>query len=287
MKHAFYVWSRKNYPAAGAGLLDRVLGWFKGKAGRLAVNDVVDVIHRTKPALVVVKCRDGRSGMNAGFIEPVLEAVDAVGGEGGLWTYCYPWNPSAKNRTPSATERHAYLEEQAHLLAGDVKKHSAAVMVLNAEKEWFHTAPEHVRYFVRAFRAALDVRKVKCRVAWSAYALPSSFPAYPWRAWCEETDEAWPQLYSAGVVVSADNYAKRAVRSAQQHNEMGARRIVFGGPLYRGPKHMRAMFDGTSRIAGTITPPWAGAVPCVVDDMVVWWSMDQVTEEREAVILAG
>lgn len=285
MRHGFYVWSRKNYPGAGAGLLDRVTGWFMAPAGKLAANDAADVIYRTRPALVVVKTRDGRSSMNDGFVGPVLDATREVGGEVGIWAYVYPWNPSSKDKSPSPLARTAYLTEQAQRIAGDAARYGAKAVVLNAEKEWFHVAPEHVTTFVRALRMALAGQNVKCSVDWSSYAMPSAFPGYPWQAWCSETDRAWPQVYSAGAGASADAYAKRAARSAREHNERGARRIVFGGPLYRGAAQMRAMVEGVRRVAGTITPPWAGATPCVVEDLVVWWSMDQITEDRERVIL--
>lgn len=288
MRHGLYVWSAKNFTGKGPGLLDRVAGWFRpSKAGgKLAVNDLVDVILRTRPALVTVKTRDGRASMNAGFAETVLEAADAVGAERSTWAYVYPWNPSGKR--PSEEVLHRYLDEQAANIAADAFRLRARRVVLNAEKQWFHVEDAVVVYFVERVRWWLDAKyhaggQRTPVVAWSSYAMPSSFPAYPWGAWCRMTDEAWPQLYSAKGS-SSDGYAERGVRSARQHNELGARRIVFGGPLYRGPKQMRAFASGLSRIAGTIVPPY-GKAPLTIDDLGVWWAAEQVTQDTEAVLL--
>lgn len=279
MKHGFYVWSERNYDGRGPGLVDRVKGWIFG-AKRLSVDDVSDIIMRTHPALVAVKTRDGRAAMNEdGFADAAFLAADAAGAERCVWAYVYPWNPDAGR----AADPIVYLRQQAERLAQDVARYRATRLVLNAEKHWFKADEYLVVAFLEAVRAALLARGLRCRVGFSSYALPSSFPRFAWGPWCRLTDEAWPQLYSGG----AEGYARRAVRSARQHNEHGARRIVFGGPLYRGAGQMRTFLRGLSGIIGTITPPWVGAKPIEIEDMAVWWSMDQMTQDREAVLLEG
>lgn len=284
MRHGLWVWSAKNFRGKGPGLLDRIKGWFRpSKAGgALAVNDLIETILRTKPALVAVKTRDGRSVMNTELAPRVFEAADAVCAERVTWAYVYPWNPDAGRQA----DWKPYLDQQAYRIASDAVAYRAKRVVLNAEKQWFgvegalaHHLVERLRWWLHELGSGKGLRTP--RIGWSSYALPSSFRRYPWGAWCRATDEAWPQLYSGGSI----GYERRALRSARKHAEHGARVVVFSGPLYRGAEQMRRFLVGVSAMFGKQTSPGLGMPGVTVEPLAVWWAADQMTQDREAVLL--
>lgn len=290
MRHALWVWSAKNYEGKGPGFLDGVRRWFTPKERRakeLSVEDLCDIIRRTRPRYVAVKAFDGRAPMNAALLDAVVPVCKEVGAGLWLWAYQYPWNPSSKNKAPTITQCLGYAREQAVLLAEEAIRRGAVGVCSNTEKEWKRgwrglslAALETIAGELLQTTARTAPGR---RVAVSSYAEPRSFPGMPWPAWAAHAHEQWPQLYAAGW---RKNYLKRAIAILEQFRALGARRVVFSGPLYRGASHMRAMLEGVRPLFGTgrggavVTPPGVE-----VEDAIFWWSADQTTEDRERVIL--
>ncbi|GMV72952.1 MAG: hypothetical protein AMXMBFR77_27890 [Phycisphaerales bacterium] len=279
------MWSAKNFEGAGEGFLDRVNGWFDPrtrKAKELALNDLVDIIHRVRPATVAIKAFDGRAPMNQQLLDAVVPELKALGIGLWLWAYQYPWNPSDKKTTsPTDTQCVAYVRQEGELLAREAVRRGAIGACSNLEKEWQPGWRGLTRARLHTISAAL-LRSQRVdnglRTAVSSYAEPSAFPTMPWSTWCQGADEQWPQLYSKG---QSGDYGVRAGRILEQFSALQADKVVWSGPLYRGAHHMRDMFAAVSPLLGRPGEPTRSAVGSVV----FWWAADQMTEDREAVLL--
>lgn len=194
---------------------------------------------------LIVKARDGRSKYNRAHLLDLSKLCKQA--EIDLWLWS--WNYSSEEAA-SAT----YCAEQGDLIAEDADRFSASGVLLNLEAP-FSWAPNHrwaelhgKLYGSKAYRKqAMHDRATElidatrqglpgsAQLGISTFPIPSQH-GLPFGVFADKADLICPQIYFSGV-----GYKTKARKSIEQWEKLGAKRIRFSGPGWRGETKLRAM----------------------------------------------
>ena len=194
---------------------------------------------------LIVKARDGRGRYNSEHICELAERTHAAGISLWLWSWHYSTD------TTGAVD---YCKEQGQLIAGDSNDLKADGVILNVEApfSWSkmhrwgqlhesmygNKASRKAAMRERARELILGVRSVldePTTLAVSSFPLPSQH-ALPFDILARGADLVCPQIYFSGM-----GYKPKVRKSVEQWTKLGAERLRFSGPGWRGPTKMRSM----------------------------------------------
>lgn len=98
----------------------------------------------------------------------------------------------------------------------------AVAPIIDPEAEWLRKSPREARAFVDAMRAEFPL------VLFTSYGSAQGVPSFPWHAFLEMTDGAFPQLYDRDLYFEPGYFE----RGMQAYRARGARRVFVAGSTW-------------------------------------------------------